>query len=103
MELLCREAAMRPVRRLMTKLEDLSVASTATSGGSAPGSSASTKPPRSRVRIAQITEPAVNVEALLRGDPVNQEDILTALANTKRSSDGNMDKYHAWQEEFGSA
>lgn len=105
MELLCREAAMRPVRRLMTKLEELSVAGGSSGGGGNNASSGSSvsKPPRSRVRIAQITEPAVNVEALLRGDPVTQDDLLTALGNTKRSSDGNMDKYNSWQEEFGSA
>jgi SpoVK/Ycf46/Vps4 family AAA+-type ATPase len=102
MELLCREAAMRPVRRLMTKLDELSTSAGGT-GGIASAGNPSSKVPRSRVRIAQITEPAVNVEALLRGDPVTQEDLLTALGNTKRSSDGNMDKYNAWQEEFGSA
>lgn len=85
MELLCREAAMRPVRRLMTKLEQISLpppASQAQASGS--------RPPR--VSRAVITEPAVNVESLLRSDPVSQDDLMKALETTKRSSDGTMDR-----------
>lgn len=86
MELLCREAAMRPVRRLMTKLEQISLPPPATQtqvSGIRP----------SRVSRAVITEPAVNVESLLRSDPVSQDDIMKALETTKRSSDGTMDRY----------
>ncbi len=80
MELLCREAAMRPVRRLMSKLEQIALPPPV----QAAGGKAS--------RRAVITEPSVNVESLLRADPVTQEDVLRALDSTKRSSDGNMDR-----------
>jgi SpoVK/Ycf46/Vps4 family AAA+-type ATPase len=82
MELLCREAAMKPVRRLMTKLEQISL----------PPPQATNGRLKQQVR-GVITEPAVNVESLLRSDPVTQDDILETLKSTKRSSDGNMERY----------
>lgn len=90
-ELLCREAAMRPVRRLMTKLEEISL----------PPQHLGLRPKAGMFKGA-ITEPAVNVESLLRSDPVSADDIDKALLTTKRSSDGNMVKYNSWQNDFGS-
>ena len=92
-ELLCREAAMRPVRRLMSKLSEISLP---------PPQHVGTKSRGGAFRAGAITEPAVNVESLLRSDPVSKEDVEQALLTTKRSSDGNMVKYDTWQSDFGS-
>lgn len=95
-ELLCREAAMRPVRRLMTKLAEISLPPPQQQP--ATGS----RPQKGAAFRGAIMEPAVNVESLLRSDPVSSDDIAQALLTTKRSSDGNMSKYDAWQREYGS-
>lgn len=93
-ELLCREAAMRPVRRLMSKLAEISLP---------PPQQQQSNKIRGNVAFkGAITEPAVNVESLLRSDPVSGDDIDQALMTTKRSSDGNMVKYNNWQSDFGS-
>ncbi len=86
MELLCREAAMRPVRRLMNKLQEIALPPPQLQSA---GSNLKSRPGVAR---GVITEPSVNVESLLRSDPVSQDDLLQALNTTKRSSDGNMDK-----------
>ena len=44
---------------------------------------------------------AEEVDALLKSDPVTTEDILSALATTRPSGDGNMNKYIEWQAEYG--
>ena len=41
------------------------------------------------------------VDSLLKGDPVSLDDVMAALESTRPSSDGNMNKYTAWQKEFG--
>ena len=43
-----------------------------------------------------------DVQVLLSQDPVSMDDVAAALASTKPSSDGNVDKYTKWQSEFGS-
>ena len=80
-ELLCREAAMKPVRRLMTRLQGVSLAASA-AGSRGMG--------------------APDVQVLLSQDPVSMDDVAAALASTKPSSDGKVDKYTKWQSEFGS-
>ncbi|CAN0359965.1 unnamed protein product, partial [Ectocarpus fasciculatus] len=95
-ELLCREAAMRPVRRLMAKLSEISLPPPQQAQS---GKQRTTASSNSRV---VITEPAVNVESLLRSDPVSTNDVEQALLTTKRSSDGSMGRYTSWQSEYGS-
>jgi SpoVK/Ycf46/Vps4 family AAA+-type ATPase len=98
MELLCREAAMKPVRRLMQKLQDLppEPLQPAHRGGGGRGrvaaSSASGGPCSAEV-----------AEQMLRADPVSLGDFVEAYSSTKSSSEKSvMGKYEKWQEEFGS-
>jgi len=85
LELLCREAAMRPVRRLMTRLQDVAPAPPppARSGGVHRAGLG---------RVAALPPESCDVEGLLRNDPVSNEDLFAALSTTKPSSDGNMSK-----------
>ena len=96
-ELLCREAAMRPVRRLVTKLSEISLPPPQQAQQGKQRSVSSSVSSR-----VVITEPAVNVESLLRSDPVSIDDVEQALLTTKRSSDGSMERYNTWQSEYGS-
>ena len=123
LELVCREAAMRPVRRLVAKLQELeypeppkggnelkgrrtiaeqAAASSVGGGGGGRGNyggagSAVQYTPRSmNTGVSQA-----DVDSLLAQDPVSEADIMAALASTRPSSDGNMVKYTAWQNEFG--
>lgn len=75
---------MKPVRRLMEKLTLISLPPPQHGSAGRLKTNSSTR--------SVITEPAVNVESLLRSDPVSQEDINNALLSTKRSSDGNMER-----------
>jgi len=111
-ELVCREAAMKPVRRLMMKLQGLDTS--AGNGYPAPeppkqsgpgGNNPRRNNPQSAPtgiymrQVPQITPD--EVDALLKSDPVTLDDMMAALASTKPSSDGKMSKYSDWQEEFG--
>jgi len=105
LELVCREAAMRPVRRIVEKLRCLDAG--AGMGGAQgipepppPRGSAAMRLPRPSHGPAHATQ--ADVDNLLRADPVVAADVHAALQTTKPSSDGNMDKYMAWQREFGS-
>ena len=96
-ELVCRESAMMPVRRLMRRIDDIDV------NGK---SSALPDPPvghmaNGRVRklagigaasssSLHVTSSLPDMEALLRADPVTTEDITAALKTTKPSSDGRI-------------
>jgi katanin p60 ATPase-containing subunit A1 len=105
LELVCREAAMRPVRRIVEKLRCLD-AGTGVGGAQSipepppPRGSAAMRLPRPSHGPAHATQ--ADVDNLLRADPVVAADVHAALQTTKPSSDGNMDKYSAWQREFGS-
>lgn len=113
LELVCRESAMRPVRRIVDKLKQLDYPGVGGGGGSAipeppprgGGSSASSGGSSSQHRLPRAALSTGNnqadVENLLRADPVSFADVLAALDSTKPSSDGNMGKYVAWQHEFG--
>lgn len=96
-ELLCREAAMRPVRRLMTKLTELEKSTPAP-----PPVNGYVRSNAAAYRALNTKAEAIDIDSLLRSDPVSAADVLAALQTTKPSSDGKMDKYEAWQGEYGS-
>jgi len=110
-ELVCREAAMRPVRRLVGKLQELEFPEPpkapkngSTSSGASGGASGrkSTVPSMYSPRGMASTVTQAEVDKLLSQDPVSEADFLAALAGTRPSSDGSMEeKYLAWQTEFG--
>jgi len=79
-KLLCKECAMRPVRRLLKKLEELEV----------------------------TTEDGVvheeEVKKLMDGNPVTQNDLDDSLACTNKSGGEKLhEKYTKWTSEFGSS
>jgi len=77
--LLCKEAAMRPVRRLVKRLESIE----AESGGKA--------------------VPEEKVQALIREDTVNEEDLSGAWENVKASGGSQpLERYEKWARECGS-
>lgn len=103
-ELVCREAAMMPVRRLLRRIEALD---TSDSGASLPDPPA--KGGRGVRAVANglsnraaLQPPVQQIDQLLKQDPVTMADITLALATTKPSSDGKISKYEQWQNEFGS-
>jgi len=53
-------------------------------------------------RSAAIGGAVPDVQALLAQDPVSGADVDAALSTTKPSNHGDMDKYSAWQKEYGS-
>eukprot|EP01041_Mallomonas_annulata_P005654 gene5654-11405_t len=101
-ELLCREAAMRPVRRLMDKLQELDRVAAAAPPPPKGRNIVSVSAAAARTGMMAVPPEAPDAEALLKSDPVSSDDMLQALLTTKPSSDGKMDKYSAWQEEYGS-
>ena len=94
-ELLCRESAMKPVRRLMDQLSKLDM------------SSIPPQPPTNQssyngLRKSGTSDSSVDIQGMLRADPVTSDDIKAALETTKSSSiAGQSKKYEAWQNGFG--
>merc|ERR1712080_404011 len=70
--LLCREAAMWPLRRLMSKLD-----------------------------IVSLKQNAPEDDESLKMDPITAEDVSRALASTRRSSHIKMSKYQDWAARYG--
>lgn len=95
-ELLCRESAMRPVRRLMTKLQSIPEHPLPTPPTDGAGSVGVVK------NVQLLKQAADDVESLLKSDPVLHADLVAAVGITKPSSDGKIAKYEEWQAEFGS-
>ena len=95
-ELLCRESAMRPVRRLMTKLQSIPEHPLPTPPTDGAGSVGVVK------NVQLLKQAADDVESLLKSDPVLHADLVAAVGITKPSSDGKIAKYEEWQGEFGS-
>ncbi len=98
-ELVCREAAMKPVRRLMSRLEHeqllLSPSSSSLSSSRISSSAHSKHSHHNKVTM-------VVSESMVVNEKVTSEDLTDALASTKRSTDGYMTRYEKWQEEYGS-
>ena len=94
-ELLCRETAMKPVRRLMDQLSKLDMTSL-------PPQPPTGQTSYNGLRRSGTSESTVDIQAMLKADPVSIEDITTALETTKSSSiAGHSKKYEAWQNGFG--
>ena len=79
-KLLCKEAAMRPVRRLLTKLDEMEV--------------------KDEGKV--VDEKKVN--DLIKLNPITQEDLNLSIECTNKSSGGSAldKKYDLWAKEFGS-
>ena len=90
-ELLCREAAMMPVRRLMARLMALDCSSASVDGASAAGPSR--RGPYAGGGVRGVAS-APDVDALIKTDAVTQADLTLALQTTRPSSDGKEDRYN---------
>eukprot|EP01035_Chromulina_nebulosa_P019834 gene19834-25782_t len=104
-ELLCREAAMMPVRRLMIKINALDENKLTIEPPQPPVTNKSLNTNRNIISKVSISSSSLTIDpdTLIKSDPVTMDDILNALDTTRPSSDGNMMKYEAWQQEYGSS
>lgn len=101
LELVCRESAMMPVRRLICKIDQIGAEGSGDSFGALnriPDPPAPTGV-RGNPSIKKTTLPPKNlaatqleIDALLKTDPVTTADLLNALNSTKPSSDGKISK-----------
>ena len=115
-ELVCREAAMMPIRRLMNKFQEQGFqeapslipippptqkVNSATPSAAAAISVLKYNNTTASKSFLQMQMTASEVDSYLKEDPIQNADIVKALQTTKPSSDGNIAKYMAWQKEFG--
>lgn len=82
-ELVCREAAMMPVRRLLKRVE-------AEPAMPDPPVRTGNNSRRPAPNFAKVSKPVQEIEQLLKEDPVSTTDIDLALRSTKPSSDGKI-------------
>jgi hypothetical protein len=125
LRLLCKEAAMRPVRRLMATLDALPPPPEQRPARDGMGRRQAVSDADVQVRdfkekvekVKRITQIEVATSAwapftpclhcflgsqtAILSDPINAEDLAGALANTRRSAHFKADKYRAWEREFG--
>jgi len=92
--LLCKEAAMHPLRRLMTQIEQSQLPPEPTNDNR-------TNRKRAAEKIADKAAPTP-VENLKMG-PVMHKDVVRALETVHRAPAAHLDKYAEWQEQFGAA
>lgn len=105
LELLCREAAMMPVRRLITKIDsiqqppypppDQEQQSVKTKRQTAAASTSTTATTTAyQIFALRSNNQATHqeIQQLLQNDPVTMEDLQIALSTTKPSSDGKISK-----------
>ena len=98
--LVCKEAAMYPVRRLMSELEEFEQTSRRTSATAGPqGGSKRGVFPSSSSGTIPVKK---NIDDHAMG-PVTQEDALKALETTRPSAMiGTAEGYERWKKDFGS-
>ncbi len=77
---------MRPVRRLMTRLQDLPEQPPIPPSGKTPKTSGNAV----IKGVKLLKQAAEDMELLLKSDPVMHADVLSALETTKPSSDGRL-------------
>ena len=83
-KLLCKEAAMRPVRSIFKKLDQINTKESKVSVGT---------------RCERST---IDVKSLLRKNPITSVDLAKSLENTKPSTDPQLSKkYEEWSKSHG--
>jgi SpoVK/Ycf46/Vps4 family AAA+-type ATPase len=86
---------MKPVRRLMERLQSVDPQSLPSGKGNA-------KVAKSRYSV-QVNEVGNNIDNMLKADPITLQDMTEALQTTKPSSDQTLQvKYEQWQQDYGS-
>jgi katanin p60 ATPase-containing subunit A1 len=88
-KLVCKEACMKPLRRLMNKIED-------------------TKGNEDNTNWSIVVDPKTSIIFLIKflvptPGPVSLDDVMSAISTTKSSAQTTkLDKYTKWETEFGS-
>jgi katanin p60 ATPase-containing subunit A1 len=115
-EVLCREAAMRPLRRLLDALDGTFVSEkyaalvAESTLPSAPPTKGNASGVNIRRNISQTTASSsgngtsarnIDVEALMQRDPVSVEDIEAAMQSTRPSGNSKSNRYETWQRDHG--
>jgi SpoVK/Ycf46/Vps4 family AAA+-type ATPase len=89
---------MKPVRRLMDRLQ--SAAPIPAAAGKGGGKSSRFV---SLQQQQQANEVGSSIDSMLRADPVTTQDMVEALQTTRPSSDQTLQaRYEEWQRDFGS-
>lgn len=92
--LLCKEAAMNPLRRLMTEIETAEVAAQA----QPPQVGRSSSRQRAVEKVSAAAPPALDS---LKMGPVTEADALKAIQTVHRAPSAHLEKYAEWQDQFG--
>mmetsp|Transcript_33733 Transcript_33733/g.91300 ORF Transcript_33733/g.91300 Transcript_33733/m.91300 type:complete len:288 (-) Transcript_33733:54-917(-) len=98
--LLCKEAAMHPLRRLMAELESADAAAVATAANQADGRTNRRKAAEKMVEKASAPAP---FSGDLKVGPVKNGDVERALQTVHRAPAAHLDRYEEWQAQFGAA
>eukprot|EP00928_Gymnodinium_smaydae_P020526 TRINITY_DN17930_c0_g1_i1.p1 TRINITY_DN17930_c0_g1~~TRINITY_DN17930_c0_g1_i1.p1 ORF type:complete len:576 (-),score=165.52 TRINITY_DN17930_c0_g1_i1:48-1775(-) len=98
--LLCKEAAMHPLRRLMLEIES---AERAAAAAAQPTRGSNRQ--RALDKAQQEAAAAAGASAVedLKMGPVVESDVAKALERVHRAPAAHLDKYEAWQNSFGAA
>ena len=90
-KLLCKEAAMRPVRSIFKKLESMSEESVSSSSSSS-----------SRAIHSKPEKTILDVKMLLKKNPITRKDLEESLVCTNPSTDTNFSqRYKEWSDSHG--
>jgi len=96
--LLCKEAAMHPLRRLMTEIERVeAAAATAAAGDGKSNRRKAADKAAEKAAAAPVSLDGLKVGA------VTEADVELALQTVHRAPAAHLDKYEEWQQQFGAA
>ncbi|KAI8923865.1 P-loop containing nucleoside triphosphate hydrolase protein [Entophlyctis helioformis] len=96
--LVCREAAMRPLRQVFDQLESLVELEKSARSFKSPAETAA-----AAAAAASSASNASTLASAVRRDPIQQSDVREAIRTTRPSSSVDLNaKYHNWQQNFAS-
>lgn len=98
--LLCKEAAMHPLRRLMAEIESADAAASAAPANQAEGR---TNRRKAVEKMAEKEKAAAPPAGELKVGAVKEADVERALQTVHRAPAAHLDKYEEWQAQFGAA
>jgi len=98
--LLCKEAAMHPLRRLMAEIESADAAATAAAVSQAEGRSNRRK---AAEKMAEKEKAVAGPPGELKVGAVREADVERALQTVHRAPAAHLDRYAEWQAQFGAA
>lgn len=93
--LLCKEAAMHPLRRLMAQIEHVEAAAAQTEGKT-------NRRKAAEKAVDKASGAPASLENLKVG-PVTEADVERAVQTVHRAPAAHLDKYAEWQQQFGAA